>query len=46
MNSSTLALYVKDLENLIKGDVSIKDKDLEKVARDTSLFYVKPIIVI
>ena len=39
-------MHAKDLANLIDGDVSVQDIDREKVARDTSLFYVKPEIVI
>lgn len=46
MTSTTYALYAKDLDNLLLGDVSVVDKDLETVSRDTSLFYVKPKIVI
>ncbi len=46
MSLSTAALYAKDLEGLILGDVSILDADREKAARDTSLFYVKPEIVV
>lgn len=36
----------KDLQGKIKGDGSLLDVDREKVARDTSLFYVKPEMVI
>ena len=36
----------KDLQGKIKGDGSLLDVDREKVARDTSLFYVKPELVI
>ncbi len=46
MNGSTSMLYAKDLTNLISGDVSVAEGEREKVARDTSLFYVKPEIVI
>lgn len=35
-----------ELVKIIEGDVSIDDVDLEKVSRDTSLFYVKPRIVV
>lgn len=35
-----------DLRTIIKGDISILDSDREKAARDTSLFYVKPRIVV
>lgn len=34
-----------ELKYLLSGKVSIDDTDLEKVARDTSLFYVKPQII-
>lgn len=36
----------KDLQGKLKGDGSLLDVDREKVARDTSLFYVKPEMVI
>lgn len=36
----------EDLAKLLEGDVSIDDADLEKVSRDTSIFYVKPRIVV
>ena len=36
----------KDLQAHIKGDVTIEEADRERVARDTSLFYVKPEIVV
>ena len=39
-------LIAKDLEHLITGDGSLLDEDRERVARDTSLFYVKPEMVI
>ncbi len=35
-----------DLRTIIKGDISVLDSDREKAARDTSLFYVKPRIVV
>lgn len=35
-----------ELAALLEGDVSIDDQDLEKVSRDTSLFYVKPRVVV
>ena len=38
-------LYVRIKEKIV-GDVSVTDEDREKVARDTSLFYVKPEIVV
>lgn len=37
---------VKDLEVAVVGDISTRDEDREYAARDTSLFYVKPEIVI
>jgi hypothetical protein len=46
MNTPDYAQIAKDLEHLIKGDGSLLDEDREKVARDTSLFYVKPEMVI
>lgn len=46
MNLSNYSLYAKDLEGLIDGDVSVSDTDREVAGRDTSLFYVKPEIVI
>ncbi len=46
MNSTTYDLYAEDLKNLLEGDVSILEADRERVARDTSLFYVKPEIVV
>jgi len=46
MNTPDYAQVAKDLEHLIKGDGSLLDEDREKVARDTSLFYVKPEMVI
>ena len=45
-NSSAFSLYAKDLSSLLEGDVSVLDSDREKVARDTSLFYLKPEIVV
>jgi FAD/FMN-containing dehydrogenase len=35
-----------ELVKIIEGDVSIDEVDLEKMARDTSLFYVKPRLVV
>lgn len=43
MDVSSLLL---DLQGLLLGEVSVAPEDLEKAARDTSLFYVKPRIVI
>lgn len=46
MNTLNYKEIAQDLEALIKGDGSLLDIDREKVARDTSLFYVKPELVI
>ncbi len=46
MNPSQIAVHVKELEALIEGDVSVLAADREHVARDTSIFYLKPEIVI
>jgi FAD/FMN-containing dehydrogenase len=46
MNKTTAALYAKDIDNILEGDVSILAIDRERLARDTSLFYVKPAIVV
>lgn len=43
MDVSSLIL---DLQSRVKGDVSMSEEDREKAARDTSLFYVKPQVVI
>jgi FAD/FMN-containing dehydrogenase len=43
MDVSSLLL---ELQGLLAGDVSMSDEDREKAARDTSLFYVKPQIVV
>lgn len=42
-NYETIAL---ELKHLIKGDVSLENVDRERTARDTSLFYVKPEMVV
>lgn len=36
----------KELQAKIKGDVTLNEEDRERVARDTSLFYIKPEIVV
>jgi FAD/FMN-containing dehydrogenase len=36
----------KDLRVHVKGDISFLEEDRERVARDTSLFYVKPELVV
>lgn len=46
MNSPTFEAIAATLKTLITGDVSVDDGDREKAARDTSLFYVKPEIVV
>jgi FAD/FMN-containing dehydrogenase len=46
MTQADYQKVAKDLEHLIKGDGSLLDEDRERVARDTSLFYVKPEMVI
>lgn len=43
MNYST---YESELKNLLEGDISMEETDLEAHARDTSLFYVKPALVV
>lgn len=43
MDISSLLL---ELQGLLAGDVSMSEEDREKAARDTSLFYVKPKIVV
>jgi FAD/FMN-containing dehydrogenase len=39
-------MYARDLSNLLEGDVSVLDIDREFMARDTSLFYLKPEIIV
>ncbi len=46
MNTPDYTLVAKELQAKIKGDVTLNDEDRERVARDTSLFYVKPEIVV
>jgi FAD/FMN-containing dehydrogenase len=46
MTTPNYEQIAKDLQGLIKGDGSLLNEDREKVARDTSLFYVKPELVI
>ncbi len=46
MNQPDYESVLATISLLIKGDVSISDIDREKMARDTSLFYVKPEMVI
>lgn len=46
MIETNYEMLAKELSVLIKGDGSLLDEDREHVARDTSLFYVKPEMVI
>lgn len=46
MNETTASIHARNLDNLIEGDASVDIRDRERCARDTSLFYVKPAIVI
>lgn len=46
MNTPDYVLVAKELQAKIKGDVTINEEDRERVARDTSLFYVKPELVV
>lgn len=46
MTTPDYNLVAKELQAKIKGDVTVQEEDRERVARDTSLFYVKPEIVI
>ncbi len=46
MNIPNYEELAKELSTLIKGDGSLLDLDRERVARDTSIFYVKPEMVI
>lgn len=46
MNPPNYEEILKDLQAFIKGDVTSSEEDRERVARDTSLFYVKPEIVV
>jgi FAD/FMN-containing dehydrogenase len=39
-------VVAKELKIKIKGDVTLNEEDRERVARDTSLFYVKPELVV
>lgn len=43
MNLSSLLL---ELQNIVSGDVSSTEEDRERAARDTSIFYVKPSVVV
>lgn len=46
MNTLDYQLVAKELQSKIKGDVTLNDEDRERVARDTSLFYIKPEVVV
>lgn len=46
MNIPNYEQIAKDLQTKIKGDGSLLEADRERVARDTSFFYVKPELVI
>ena len=46
MNTPNYQDIAKDLRVHVKGDISFLEEDREKVARDTSLFYVKPELVV
>jgi len=46
MNSPDYQSIANDLKALLKGEVTQEEVDREKVSRDTSIFYVKPEIVI
>lgn len=46
MNERKYEQLAKELQTLVQGDVTTEHGDREKVARDTSLFYVKPEIVV
>ncbi len=46
MNTPDYNIVAKELQTKIKGDVTLQEEDRERVARDTSLFYVKPEIVV
>jgi FAD/FMN-containing dehydrogenase len=41
-----LSSLILELQAIIKGEVSMSDADRELAARDTSLFYVKPQVVV
>lgn len=46
MNAPNYQDIAKELQAKIKGDVTFDEIDRERVARDTSLFYVKPELVV
>lgn len=46
MNTRDYMIVADELKQFVRGDISLLDKDREKAARDTSLFYVKPELVI
>ncbi len=46
MNTPNYKEIAEELKKHVKGDISFMEEDREHVARDTSLFYVKPELVI
>lgn len=46
MNNPDYTRVVEELRAIVTGDVSMEEADIESHARDTSLFYVKPSIVV
>lgn len=46
MNTPNYEAIANELRSLVQGDVSLLEEDRERVARDTSIFYVKPELVI
>ncbi|MEI6810823.1 MAG: FAD-binding oxidoreductase [Candidatus Nomurabacteria bacterium] len=46
MNKPDYTNVLEEISKLIQGDVSASEVDREKFARDTSLFYVKPEIIV
>jgi len=46
MNEPNYQDIAKDLQAKLKGEVTLEEVDRERVARDTSLFYVKPEMVV
>ncbi|MBP6948836.1 MAG: FAD-binding oxidoreductase [Candidatus Pacebacteria bacterium] len=46
MNQPNYKDILEDLQKAVVGDISTTEEDREKLARDTSLFYVKPEIIV
>lgn len=46
MNEPSYGAVVEEMRTLIVGDVSVLEEDRERAARDTSIFYLKPEIVV